>query len=263
MMRSASFFILSASLHAAALAYPVSFGAHGQMDLIQVTILPAEKHGNGAGGQGGSGNSPAPPEENLRRAKQSALEPRGDPTPPANPTPDVPRANNVATANNSSIALVSAVANSAESRGPAFSASMGSSAKASGAGLGGTGNGSGFGDSGTGGGRGGGIGNRSDSSGSGIALAQARYRDTPRPAYPDSARREGREGRVLLRVLVDDQGRSKKVEINSSSGSNALDRAAAEAIRHWLFYPARYGDQPVESWLRIPIEFRLAEANAR
>ena len=94
-------------------------------------------------------------------------------------------------------------------------------------------------------------------------MTQARYRDTPRPDYPDSARREGHEGRVLLRVLVDDQGRSKRVEINSSSGNEALDRAAAEAIKRWRFHPARYGDKPVESWLRIPIEFRLADANSR
>ena len=100
------------------------------------------------------------------------------------------------------------------------------------------------------------------SSGNGTASTQARYRDTPRPDYPESARREGREGRVLLRVLVDDQGRSKQVEINSSSGSEALDRAAAEAIKRWRFHPARYGDKPVESWLRIPIEFRLADAKS-
>jgi protein TonB len=52
------------------------------------------------------------------------------------------------------------------------------------------------------------------------------------------------------------------VEINSSSGDDALDRAAAEAIRRWRFHPARYGDKPVESWLRIPIEFRLADAKS-
>ena len=109
-------------------------------------------------------------------------------------------------------------------------------------------------------GRGSGNGNGSSSSGNGVDLTQARYRDTPRPDYPESARREGREGRVLLRVLVDDQGQSKKVEINISSGSDALDRAATEAIRRWRFHPARDGDKPVESWLRIPIEFHLADA---
>ena len=96
----------------------------------------------------------------------------------------------------------------------------------------------------------------------GIVMTQARYRDTPRPDYPESARREGHEGRVLLRVLVDDHGRIKSVEISNSSGSAALDHAAAEAIRRWRFHPARYGDRPVESWLRIPIEFRLTDAKS-
>jgi periplasmic protein TonB len=65
-----------------------------------------------------------------------------------------------------------------------------------------------------------------------------------------------------LRVLVDDQGRTKTVEINSSSGNDALDRAAAEAVKRWHFQPARYDDRAVESWLRIPIEFRLADAKS-
>ncbi|HEX2931804.1 MAG TPA: energy transducer TonB [Candidatus Binatia bacterium] len=51
--------------------------------------------------------------------------------------------------------------------------------------------------------------------------------------------------------------------MNTSSGSEALDRAAAEAIKRWRFHPARYGDKAVESWLRIPIEFRLADAQTR
>ena len=118
---------------------------------------------------------------------------------------------------------------------------------------------------GTGTAKGSGVGSGSGlgGSGSGPILTQARYRDTPRPKYPDSARRDGREGRVLLRVLVDNQGRSKEVEINRSSGSDALDRAAAEAIKRWRFYPARHGDKVVESWLRVPIEFRLDDANRR
>lgn len=114
-------------------------------------------------------------------------------------------------------------------------------------------------DSGEGSGTG--SGSASTSASRGATLTQARYHEAPRPAYPESARRAGQEGRVLLRVLVDEGGRSKRVEINSSSGSEALDRAAAEAIRRWRFEPARYGDQPIESWLRIPIEFRLTDAS--
>ncbi|HKY09772.1 MAG TPA: energy transducer TonB [Candidatus Binatia bacterium] len=125
-------------------------------------------------------------------------------------------------------------------------------------GQGGTGNGAGVGTSGGGADHGSGSG--VESSGFAVALTQASYRETPRPAYPETARRDGREGRVLLRVLVDDQGKPKRVEINNSSGSDSLDSAAVEAIKRWRFHPARYGEKPIESWLRIPIEFRLADA---
>jgi protein TonB len=71
-------------------------------------------------------------------------------------------------------------------------------------------------------------------------LTQPRYRETPKPNYPESARRKGREGTVLLRVLVNEEGRAKAIEINKSSGDDALDRAAREAIQGWRFIPARY-----------------------
>jgi len=93
----------------------------------------------------------------------------------------------------------------------------------------------------------------------GSPFIQARYRNTPQPAYPENARREGREGRVLLRVLIDEQGKSKTVEVTRSSGSAALDRAAREAISRWRFDPAYSGEKPVETWVNIPIDFRLMD----
>ena len=88
---------------------------------------------------------------------------------------------------------------------------------------------------------------------------QASYAYSPKPEYPDRARREGKEGRVVLRVLVDEQGKSKSVAVNDSSGSESLDRAAAEAIKLWRFSPARYGGKLVESWVKVPIDFRLTD----
>jgi protein TonB len=262
MMRSASFFILSVSLHAAALAYPASFGGRPQVELIPVTILRLEQ-GGGAGGQHGNRNLSAPRAVQSPRAKPLARQPRVEPKSFANPELEALPASNFATASDSSIALVSAIANATDTVAPTIYGPAGNNANGFGESLGGSGGGHGPGSSGAGSGRGSGSGVGSGSSGTGIALTQARYRDTPRPDYPESARREGREGRVLLRVLVDDQGRSKKVEISGTSGSEVLDRAAAEAIRRWLFHPARYGDKPVESWLRIPVEFRLADANSQ
>jgi TonB family protein len=256
MMRLVSFFFLSLTLHATLLVYSISFGGRSPVDSLYVTILPMGQEGGGAGG---SGNAAAPRELKSHRATPPAIESRVEPKSLANPEPQVFSAETVTKLSDNSIALDSAIANAAETVDGEIYSSASNDANVLGTGLGGTGTGSGFGTSGAASGPGSGNGKGSGSSGNGSAAAQARYRDTPKPDYPDSARREGREGRVLLRVLVDDQGRSKKVEINSSSGNDALDRAAAEAIKRWRFHPARSGDQPIESWVSVPIDFRLTE----
>jgi len=256
-----SFFVISLFFHAAVLVYPVSFGGRNQAEVIQVMVLLIEQEGDGAVGQRGSGVPARRGDAKSHQATRPIAEPRVEPKSFANPEPQDSSAGAVATASDSNVLVSEAVKNSAETVGATKSGPTGNDANGSSTGLGGTGSGKGLGSPDTGFGRG--SGNGSVSSVTGIGLTQASYRDTPSPAYPESARREGREGRVLVRVLVDDQGRSKRVEINSSSGSDALDRAAAEAIQRWRFHPARQGDQPVESWLRIPIEFRLADAKPR
>jgi protein TonB len=60
--------------------------------------------------------------------------------------------------------------------------------------------------------------------------------------------------------LVDEEGKTKSVEVNASSGSDALDQAAAEAIKRWRFVPARLGDKAIESWVKVPIDFHLSNA---
>ena len=240
-MKLASFFFLSLVLHASALVYPVSFHAPTQANLIDVTILPIERESQGAGAQGAIGNRAVLTASKSASSMPRTVHPAVELKPTSDPESQTLPAEAPANLSASSAAITAPAGNAAN-------------------GSGGTGSGNGFGWSGTGSGHD--SGNGSSSFGNGFALTQARYRDAPRPDYPESARRDGREGRVLLRVLVDDQGRSKRVEINSSSGSDALDRAAAEAIKRWRFHPARYGDKAVESWLRIPIEFHLADAKS-
>ena len=116
----------------------------------------------------------------------------------------------------------------------------------------------GWGESGRGSGNGEGRGHGAGSAA--LPLTPVGFNHTPPPEYPATARADGEEGRVLLRVLVDEEGNSKIVEINRSSGSTLLDRAAADAIKRWRFSPARYGNVPTASWVRIPVEFRLVDA---
>ena len=258
-MRLVCFFVLSLLLHIAALAYPGPFSGRSQVEMIQVQILPMEQEG---GGDQGEGAIPARRRDSkVSRPTPPAVEPRVEPKSLANPVPQGLPADTEATVHNSVIERVSAAASASATAGVTIADTTGNDVNGYVSSLDGTGNGSG--SSGTELGRGNTNGTGSGSSRTGLVLTQARYRHAPRPDYPDSARREGREGRVLLRVLVDDQGRSKQVEINSSSGNDTLDRAAAEAIKRWRFHPARQGDQPIESWLRIPIEFRLANAKSQ
>ncbi|NTV72185.1 MAG: energy transducer TonB [Azonexaceae bacterium] len=89
------------------------------------------------------------------------------------------------------------------------------------------------------------------------ARFDADYLKNPAPPYPPLARRMGEEGRVLLRVLVTPQGTAESVEIKTSSGSDRLDDSAQRTVRNWKFIPARRGDSAVQSWVLVPIIFKL------
>lgn len=83
------------------------------------------------------------------------------------------------------------------------------------------------------------------------------YLRNPAPAYPPLARRLHEQGRVILRVRVDEDGLARDVRIEASSGSERLDRAALEAVRQWRFAPARRGERTVEGVALVTIAFSL------
>ncbi len=85
----------------------------------------------------------------------------------------------------------------------------------------------------------------------------ADYLNNPAPRYPALSRRLGEQGRVLLRVFVDDRGLPARVELRTSSGHDRLDSVALETVRQWKFVPARRGDQAISAWVIVPISFSL------
>lgn len=85
----------------------------------------------------------------------------------------------------------------------------------------------------------------------------AAYLRNPAPRYPVAARRAGEQGTVTLRVLVTRDGQPARVDVEKSSGSAPLDSAALEAVKVWRFVPARQGADAIESWVLVPIVFRL------
>lgn len=89
------------------------------------------------------------------------------------------------------------------------------------------------------------------------ARFDADYLDNPKPVYPAASRRLGEEGTVLLAVRVGAAGAALAVELRQSSGHPRLDGAALDAVRRWRFVPARRGGDAVESWVTVPIAFKL------
>jgi len=91
------------------------------------------------------------------------------------------------------------------------------------------------------------------------ASFDADYLKNPAPIYPPLSRRMGEEGKVTLRVSVTPHGTADHVEIRTSSGSLRLDQSAQKTVASWKFIPAKRGDEPVQSWVLVPIIFKLEQ----
>ncbi|MBI3131582.1 MAG: energy transducer TonB [Acidobacteria bacterium] len=85
----------------------------------------------------------------------------------------------------------------------------------------------------------------------------AAYLQNPEPDYPSISKRLGEEGRVVLRVHVNEAGLADQLEIRQSSGHLRLDQAALGTVRRWRFIPARRGSETLAAWVLVPLSFSL------
>lgn len=79
-------------------------------------------------------------------------------------------------------------------------------------------------------------------------------RNSP-PRYPELARRNGWEGRVVVRATVGADGRVISARAHASSGYGLLDRAAVETVKSWRFEPRVVAGTAVE--VDVPVNFHL------
>lgn len=92
----------------------------------------------------------------------------------------------------------------------------------------------------------------------GNSSATIAYETATPPAYPIQALRTGVEGTVLLKVLVDPNGKPVQVLIEHSSGSRMLDDAARRhVLAAWRFHPATRDGHAIEAWAVVPVRFNL------
>jgi len=77
----------------------------------------------------------------------------------------------------------------------------------------------------------------------------------PPPTYPVFAREAMIQGKVILRVLIGDDGRVKKIMVHR--GITGLNDATVDAVRRWEFKPAQKSGAPVCIWQEIPVDFHF------
>ncbi len=77
------------------------------------------------------------------------------------------------------------------------------------------------------------------------------------PEYPRRAYELGLEGSVLVRILVNREGRVIDAIIEQADPPDLFDATVLRAVRRWEFTPALYRGQPVAVWVRVPFTFTL------
>ena len=92
-----------------------------------------------------------------------------------------------------------------------------------------------------------------------VKPTKADYLNNPKPEYPALSRRLGEEGKVVISVLINTQGRAEEVRLKKSSGYNRLDDAALRAVKTWGFRAGTRNGVAEAMWFDVPVLFRLDE----
>ena len=94
-------------------------------------------------------------------------------------------------------------------------------------------------------------------------LSKALYKigsiNNPHPPYPFIARKKGFEGKLILEVLVNEDGSVKSTSIRESSGYEILDTVSKETVEKWTFIPAKKMGRAVKDNIQVPIKFVLID----
>lgn len=79
------------------------------------------------------------------------------------------------------------------------------------------------------------------------------------PSYPAELRKSKIEGSVVLVFVLSEQGRVEDPRVESSSRTE-FEKPALEAIKKWRFRPGLKDGQPVRSYVRMPMKFRITSS---
>ncbi len=77
------------------------------------------------------------------------------------------------------------------------------------------------------------------------------------PEYPANARRKNLQGKVVVRVVVDMEGKPRQCSVQYSEPQGVFDKAALAAARKTRFIPGKILGKTVNTLILIPYQFAL------
>jgi len=80
--------------------------------------------------------------------------------------------------------------------------------------------------------------------------------DNKAPAFPESARAAGKEGMVILKVVITVDGRVGNIQV--LKGELPFVDAATAAIKAWRFTPSMLAGKPISVYRILKFPFRLS-----
>lgn len=99
-------------------------------------------------------------------------------------------------------------------------------------------------------------------------IAAAARQDTPEvkksvaPWYPEVLKKAGIEGKVIVKVVIDETGKVEKAEVVQTSDER-FNQAAIEAINKWEFSPVYKEGKPARAEVVVPFKFVLQEKGGK
>jgi periplasmic protein TonB len=87
--------------------------------------------------------------------------------------------------------------------------------------------------------------------------SSAAYLNNPKPPYPALSRRLNEQGMVVVRVLINTDGKTEQTELFKTSGYSRLDESALKTVTQWRFVPGTRNGVPQAMWFNVPIHFVL------
>lgn len=84
------------------------------------------------------------------------------------------------------------------------------------------------------------------------------------PEYPEKAKEEKIEGKVILQAVVTREGTVRDVKVlRCSKPDHGFEKSAVEAVKRWRYEPSTLDGDPVDVYITVVVDFILDKSERR